>query len=192
MSRRILWVIIIVAFVGCPIASVFAQGEAPYQKEKQTVLGKYLTAAEAYDMWRTNPEVVKIVDCRTPAEYVFVGHAPMALNVPSRLAEWDPVQKKLLYSENPEFEKIIKEKFRLSDTILIMCRSGNRSAASVNRLAAMGYKNVYTVTDGFEGDKVKDKHSYYQGKRMRNGWKNCGAPWTYDLDPELVYSKTNN
>ena len=192
MPRRILSVIMVSVLVVCLTAGVFAQGEVPYQREKQTVLGKYLSAAEAYDLWRANPKLAKMVDCRTPAEYVFVGHAPMALNVPSRLAEWDPVQGKLIYSENPEFEKIIKEKFGLNDTILIMCRSGNRSAASVNRLAAVGYKNVYTVTDGFEGDKVKDKHSYYEGKRMRNGWKNCGAPWTYDLDPELVYSKTNN
>jgi len=23
-----------------------------------------------------------------------------------------------------------------------------------------------------------------QGKRMRSGWKNCGAPWTYDVNPD--------
>jgi len=173
-------------------ASAVAEGEVPYIKKKQTVLGKYVTAVEAYKMWLANPEAVKIVDCRTPEEYVYVGHTPMALNIPSRLGRWDPGLGKMGYAKNPHFERLVKEKFDLEDTILIMCRSGSRSAASVNRLAAIGYKNVYTVTDGFEGDKVKDKHSYFKGKRMRNGWKNCGAPWTYDLDPELVYSKKNN
>lgn len=192
MTRRILSAVVLVVLVCCVPADLFAQGEVPFQKEKLTVLGKYLTAAEAYNMWKANPALAKIVDCRTPAEYVFVGHAPMAHNIPSRLAKWDPVQRKLIYTENPQFEKIMKEKFGVNDTILIMCRSGGRSAASVNRLAAIGFKNVYTVTDGFEGDKVKDKQSYFKGKRMWNGWKNSGAPWTYDLDPDLVYGKASN
>lgn len=33
-----------------------------------------------------------------------------------------------------------------------------------------------------EGDLVDDPGSAYHGKRMRNGWKNAGLPWTYDLD----------
>jgi thioredoxin 1 len=27
----------------------------------------------------------------------------------------------------------------------------------------------------------------FHGKRMKNGWKNSGLPWTYDLDPKLMY-----
>jgi hypothetical protein len=26
-----------------------------------------------------------------------------------------------------------------------------------------------------------------QGKRTKNGWKNSGIPWTYDLDPQRMY-----
>jgi hypothetical protein len=44
---------------------------------------------------------------------------------------------------------------------------------------------VYTVTDGFEGDKVDDPGSVFHGKRMRNGWKNS-APWIYTIDPEKI------
>jgi hypothetical protein len=58
----------------------------------------------------------------------------------------------------------------------------------VNRLTKAGFKNVYNIFDGFEGDKIKDAESYYDGKRMKNGWRNCGAPWTYDLDPKLLYA----
>lgn len=56
---------------------------------------------------------------------------------------------------------------------------------AVNQLAAAGFKNVYNITDGFEGDKVEDPDSVFFGKRMRNGWKNS-APWTYGIDPEKI------
>lgn len=70
---------------------------------------------------------------------------------------------------------------------MVICRSGGRSAVAANILAKSGYKNAYTVIDGFEGDKLKVEGSYNNEKRVVNGWKNSGAPWTYDLDPELVY-----
>jgi rhodanese-related sulfurtransferase len=68
-----------------------------------------------------------------------------------------------------------------------MCRSGGRSAYAVNLLAKTGFKNVYSIVDGFEGDKLDIEGSYYKGKRLVNGWKNSGAPWTYQLDSELLY-----
>ena len=67
----------------------------------------------------------------------------------------------------------------------MMCRSGDRSAKAVDLLAAAGMKDVYTVTDGVEGDKVSDPDSVFVGKRMKNGWKNS-APWVYTLDPEKI------
>jgi rhodanese-related sulfurtransferase len=68
-----------------------------------------------------------------------------------------------------------------------MCRSGHRSAASIEKLAKAGFKNVYNIYDGFEGDKVKDKNDPNYGKRTIKGWRNAGAPWTYDLDINLMY-----
>ena len=57
---------------------------------------------------------------------------------------------------------------------------------SVRRgLITTGFKNVYTIIDGFEGDKVKDPESVFNGKRMKNGWKHS-APWVYDIDPEKL------
>jgi len=73
------------------------------------------------------------------------------------------------------------------DTILTMCRSGGRSAMAAEQLAQAGYQNVYNIIDGMEGDTVNDPESAYHGKRMRNGWKNAGMPWTFDLDPALVW-----
>jgi len=57
---------------------------------------------------------------------------------------------------------------------------------AVNKLAAAGFKTVYTITDGMEGDTVEDLESVFHGKRMKNGWKNSGLPWIYSIDPEKI------
>ena len=66
------------------------------------------------------------------------------------------------------------------------CRSGGRSAMAANLLAQAGYKNVYNITDGIEGDTVNDPQSLFNGQRMVNGWKNSGLPWTDSIDPKLI------
>jgi hypothetical protein len=50
-------------------------------EEKLSSLGLYITAREAYEMWKADPEHVKILDVRTFEEYVLIGHAEMAINV---------------------------------------------------------------------------------------------------------------
>ncbi len=57
---------------------------------------------------------------------------------------------------------------------------------AVNLLAENGFTNVYQITDGMEGDAVKDPQSPTKGQRLLNGWKNSGAPWTYEPDPERI------
>jgi rhodanese-related sulfurtransferase len=93
-----------------------------------------------------------------------------------------------MWKANPEFEARLKSKFGDQDTILVLCRSGHRSVAAVNRMAKAGFVNVYNIVDGFEGDKFTDDESSYKGKRMINGWRNSPVPWTYDLDPALILS----
>ena len=69
-----------------------------------------------------------------------------------------------------------------------MCATGGRGAMAANQLAKAGYTNVYNIINGLEGDRVNDPGSAYHGKRMRNGWKNCGLPWTYDFDADLLWA----
>ncbi|MFC1778280.1 hypothetical protein ACFL3I_13225 [Pseudomonadota bacterium] len=45
-------------------------------------LGLYLTPQEAYKMWEANPEDIHIIEVRSFEEYIFVGHAIMARNIP--------------------------------------------------------------------------------------------------------------
>lgn len=157
-------------------------------KEKETTLGLYVTAWEAYEKWKAAPEQVRILDVRTTEEFIFVGHAAMAWNIPVvvQTHEWDPAKKHFAMTPNPEFVSRVKELFKSEDTILAICRSGGRGAAAVNLLAKSGFKNVYNVTDGMEGDMVEDPGNVFHGKRMKNGWKNSGLPWTYALDPEKM------
>ena len=157
-------------------------------KDKQTTVGLYVTARDAFEMWKTNSEKVKILDVRTPEEYLYIGHPAMAWNIPISFQsyEWDVEKKHFPMKPNPDFMKQIKATFQPGDIILITCRSGGRSAMAVNQLAEAGFKNVYNITDGFEGDMVKDTESVFVGQRMVNGWKNSGIPWTYTIDPKLM------
>ena len=59
-------------------------------EEKETTLGLYLTAQEAYEKWQADPARVKVLDVRFPEEYVFVGHAEMAWNIPVALISYEP------------------------------------------------------------------------------------------------------
>jgi len=162
-------------------------------KGKQTSLGLYLTATEAYQKWLADPENVRVLDVRTTEEYIFIGHAPMARNVPlaSQTYQWDSDKQHFAMKRNPEFVNQVKEFAKPSETILVTCRSGGRSAMAVNLLAKAGFTNVYNITDGMEGDAVKEPGSVFQGQRLKNGWKNSGNPWTYELDPELMRFVTN-
>jgi rhodanese-related sulfurtransferase len=155
---------------------------------KQTTLGLYVTAKEAYAMWKASPEKVKILDVRTQEEYIFIGHAAMAWNIPLAFQSyvWDGAKNQFPMKINPDFMDQIKEVFQPGDIILITCRSGGRSAMAANLLAQAGYKNVYNITDGMEGDMVNDSDSVFVGQRMKNGWKNSGVPYTYAIDPKLM------
>jgi len=168
------------------------QAGSDLPKAKQTSLGLYLTAREAYGKWLADPDSVTVLDVRTTQEYLFVGHAPMVWNVPlmSQTYEWNTDKQYFKMQPNADFISQVSELTETSDTILVMCRSGGRSAMAVNMLAKAGFTNVYNITDGMEGDAVKDPDSVYQGQRLKNGWKNSGIPWTYQPDPEHMRFST--
>ena len=61
------------------LATGLDEGSVP--QAKRTSLGLYLTAADAYEKWKADPENVKLIDVRTPQEYVFE-HIAGALLLP--------------------------------------------------------------------------------------------------------------
>lgn len=134
-----------------------------------------ITPREAYEMTR-NP-AVRLVDVRSIAEYYFVGHPETAANVP--LTFWD--EKKQALVDNERFIEDIKTRFRSQDILVFICRSGGRSLKAAQAAQGAGFSKVYSIKEGFEGEKDG------QGHRTVGGWKNSGLPYTYDIKEELIY-----
>ena len=160
-----------------------AELQANLPEGKKTVLGLYVTAKEAYEQWKAAPDKVKIIDVRTPEEYLFVGHPTMAWKIPvaTQSYEWDAEKKQYPMKPMMDFVSRVQTMAKPDDTLMVMCRSGGRSAIAVNFLAKAGFKNVYNIVDGMEGDGNGDSASVPQG-----GWKNSGCPWTKKLTPERM------
>ncbi|WP_319380804.1 rhodanese-like domain-containing protein [Thiomicrorhabdus sp.] len=161
----------------------------PKDPKKRTPQGLYVNAVEAYEMMKKDSKVL-LVDVRTPEEWQFVGHTEMAqIMIPSVIFQYNGMdRKKPRYKSvnNPNFISELEERAANlhadeSSTYVLMCRSGSsRAQPAAKMMAQYGYKNVYIVTDGFEGGKIKSGDK--KGFRIQNGWKNSGLPWTYHID----------
>jgi rhodanese-related sulfurtransferase len=162
--------------------------EANLPKEKQTALEFYVTAREAYEKWQAAPEKVKIIDVRTPEEYLFVGHPTMAWKIPVAVQsyQWDAEKQKFPMTPLLDFASRVSQVAKPEDTLMLMCRSGGRSAIAVNFLAKAGFKNVYNIIDGMEGDANADSDCVAQAQPLKGGWKNSGCPWTKKLTPDRM------
>jgi rhodanese-related sulfurtransferase len=162
---------------------------------KRTKPGLYLDAKEAHDMKQQLGDKLLFVDIRTRGEIIYTGVAtgvdayiPMFEHPPN--AAWDEKAGRFQLEPNKDFEKEIARRaaskgLGKTDPIVLICRSGDRSGRAATQLAEAGYTQVYTVVDGFEGDIAKDGAS--AGKRVVNGWKNAGLPWSYRLEKEKFY-----
>ena len=171
---------------------------APSAEAHQIPQGLYITPEQAYEMVKTDDSAI-LVDVRTPEEWMFVGYSPLAkIMLPSVMFDYsqmDTVQNMPRYMPAPNPNWIADFEERLADLggndetkLIIMCRSASERAAPMARiLDQYGYKNVYLLLGGFEGGTVKDGDK--KGFRLVNGWKNSGMPWTYDIEPEIVYFK---
>jgi len=195
---RIIWTVLL--FVICTFAAsaISKAGNNPSQPPaneespapQETALG--LTAREAYAKWTAASGTPLILDVRTPEEFLFVGHAPMAWNIPvaTQSYVWDAATNQFPMRLLPDFIARVEQIAKRDDTLLVMCRSGSRSAQAVALLQQAGFRHVFDISDGMEGDLVDDPRSVFQGQRMVNGWKNSGLPWTYNVDPKRMILPT--
>ena len=163
-------------------------------EKKQTELGLYMTAEQAHDHTVNNMDKTLFIDTRTPSELNYLGAATvMDAHVPLVFMDttgWEVKKHRYLRADNKNFvadvEAQLKKKgLTKDDTVILMCRSGKRSAKAVNMLAGAGFTRAYSVVDGYEGDKAKEGAN--KGQRTVNGWKNSDLPWTYSLDKDLMY-----
>ncbi|MDQ2089940.1 rhodanese-like domain-containing protein [Marimonas arenosa] len=177
---------------GCFLTSA-ALADAGLPSKKQTLNGLYLTAAEAAQMLSDNNAV--FIDVRSRSELTFTGvaervdvHIPLMV-MPDQ-AVFDAKKGGYRMRFNPDFVMafetwLMENGYDETTPIVLICRSGARSAKAANILREMGYGYVWSVTDGFEGDKAKDGPG--RGQRVVNGWKNAGLAWSYAIRPDQVY-----
>lgn len=178
----------IAVMTGCLCGAAMAT-DVP--SSKRTVLGKYVSSTEAHDLVKGDPGGTLLIDVRTGTELMHVGVADaMTAHVPlSEIVQpiaWDEEGGGVRYEPNPTFVAdidavVAKAGGEKGSRILIICRSGQRSARAVNLLAQAGYANVWNVIDGFEGDASSN------GRRALNGWKNANLPWSYRIDKSKFY-----
>lgn len=188
------WMAVAAALLLAP--PVFAGSYQPVDKAavpeaKRTKAALYLTAPEAFDMKKSGGDAVLFLDVRTRGEFMFLGSPTVTdANIPYAELEdppaWDAANKRYKVALNSDFlaavgARLEKRGLNKDAAIVVICRSGDRSARAADLLAQAGYAKVYSVLDGFEGDMDKD------GRRTLNGWKNADLPWTYQMDESKAY-----
>lgn len=109
----------------------------------------------------------QLIDVRTVAEWTFVGVPDLSsLGKETRFVEWTAFPSG---AANPGFVAEASADLRPDQPLLMLCRSGARSAAAAQALLAAGFTDVSNVTAGFEGDLGADQHRH-------GGWKDS-LPW---------------
>ena len=128
---------------------------------------------QAWSILADDPKAV-LVDVRTNAEWKYVGTPDL-----SRLGKQVVTVQWKVFPEmqvNPVFRQDLEAEGVTPDrTLVLLCRSGQRSAAAAQALTDAGYRCCYNVAEGFEGD--KDEHGH---RATRNGWQVRGLPWKQD------------
>ena len=133
---------------------------------------KSLESKPAWELLQRDPRAL-LVDVRSSMEYLFVGHPAGAINI-AWIDEPDWVVnpnfaleiRKLLLGGKIEHGTIH------SAPILLICRSGKRSAEAGAVLIEDGFENIYNIEDGFEGE--LDEHHH---RSALGGWRFENLPW---------------
>ncbi len=125
-----------------------------------------LAPAQAWQLVQNRQAV--LVDVRTAEERKFVGYVPDSLHVPWATGT--------ALTRNPRFAKELEA--RLKDktaVIVLLCRSGLRSAAAAEAAEKAGFTSVFNIAEGFEGDLNTE-----QQRGALGGWRLHGLPWLQD------------
>ena len=108
-----------------------------------------------------------LVDVRTAEERKFVGHVPGSQHV-----AWATGTS---LNRNPRFVRELEAKVGKQVNILLLCRSGKRSALAAQAAAQAGFTRVFNVLEGFEGELDAQQH-----RGGDDGWRFRGLPWVQD------------
>jgi rhodanese-related sulfurtransferase len=108
-----------------------------------------------------------LVDVRSAEERKFVGHVPGVAHV-----AWASGTS---LTRNPRFVRELEAKVRKDEPVLLLCRSGKRSALAAEAATKAGFANVFNVLEGFE-----DELNEAQQRGTGDGWRFRGLPWVQD------------
>lgn len=109
----------------------------------------------------------RLIDVRSAEERRFVGHVPGTVHV-----AWATGTS---LTRNPRFVRELEAKVRKDEAVLLLCRSGKRSALAAEAAARAGFTAVFNVLEGFEGE---IDAAGQRGKA--DGWRFHGLPWVQD------------
>lgn len=125
-----------------------------------------VTPGVAWELF-SNQEVL-LVDVRSAEERHFVGHIPGTLHLP-----WATGTS---LTRNPRFVRELENKIGGKDTaVLLLCRSGKRSALAAEAATKAGFSHVFNILEGFEGE-----IDAQQQRGKADGWRFHGLPWVQD------------
>ncbi|MFZ6847732.1 rhodanese-like domain-containing protein [Undibacterium sp. RuRC25W] len=116
----------------------------------------------AWELFSTGQAV--LVDVRTTEERTFVGYVPDTIHV-----AWATSTS---LTRNPRFVRELESKVGKDKKILLLCRSGKRSALAVEAAKKAGFTDIHNVKEGFEGE-IDDR----QHRGTADGWRFHQLPW---------------
>lgn len=175
---------------------VVAVADAKVPEYKRTPQKLYLTPRHAFQLKQKMGDKVLFVDIRTRAEAMYLGMPTVAdalipyMEHPDMLDDWDEQRNSYKWEPNNDFSlelkrRLAEKKLDQNAVIVLLCRSGERSAYAAKLLSQLNYPNVYTIIEGYEGDEAETGPR--AGQHVVNGWKNAGLPWTYKLEKSKMY-----
>jgi rhodanese-related sulfurtransferase len=137
------------------VCGAYAEPEAaqPEAEKWTTSLGLYVSAKEAHAMLQSDKSVV-LIDARPRPAYYYLGHPQNAYSIPARFwtGELNPDTGTFTFRGNSRFAEDVATMIPNKEAkILILASTGTSGATAVERLAVGGYRNVYNITDGFDG-----------------------------------------
>ena len=128
----------------------------------------YAGSISPVDAWTLiQSERAVLVDVRSGEERKFVGYVPGSIHVP-----WATGTS---LTRNPRFLRELEAKVAKDAIVLLLCRSGKRSALAAEAATRIGYASAFNVSEGFEGD-LDEQHR----RGALGGWRLRGLGWVQD------------
>ncbi len=145
--------------------------EAAWKTAQDQALG-YAGGVSPRAAWQlVQQQLAVLVDVRSAEERHFVGHVPGSIHVPWATGT--------ALTRNPRFVRELEARLAThggKDAVaLLLCRSGKRSVLAAQAAEAAGFRHVFNVQEGFEGELDAQ-----QQRGHGDGWRYHQLPWVQD------------